>query len=68
MLWQRGNPGTHGRANRVAIPRHRVVPPEAWRAPFARMAAETGLPVRELETAVAEIRAWITLIATASPS
>jgi hypothetical protein len=40
-----------------------LVPPEEWRAPFARMAAETGLPVRELETAVAEITAWITLIA-----
>lgn len=40
-------------------------PPEEWRLPFARMAEETGLPLRELDTAVAEIDAWIAEIAAA---
>ncbi len=42
-----------------------IVPPEEWRAPFARMAAETGLPLRELETAVAEVDAWVARVAAA---
>jgi hypothetical protein len=40
-----------------------IDPPEEWRLPFARMADETGLPVREIDTAVAEITAWIREIA-----
>ncbi|HYR11243.1 MAG TPA: nucleotidyl transferase AbiEii/AbiGii toxin family protein, partial [Longimicrobium sp.] len=30
-------------------------PPDDWREPFARMAGETGLPIREIDAAVAEI-------------
>lgn len=44
-----------------------LTPPDEWRQPFARMAAETGLPIRELDTAVAEVRAWIERIASAFP-
>lgn len=40
-------------------------PPEEWREPFARMAGETGLPVREIDAAVAEISAWVAQIAGA---
>ena len=43
-----------------------ITPPDEWRQPFARMAEETGLPIRELETAVAEVDAWISQIAAAS--
>lgn len=32
------------------------------------MAAETGVPIQDLDAAVAEIRDWIALIASASPS
>ena len=45
-----------------------ITPPDEWRQPFARMAEETGLPVRELDTAVAEIDAWIAQIAAAIPT
>ncbi|HEX6038848.1 nucleotidyl transferase AbiEii/AbiGii toxin family protein [Longimicrobium sp.] len=45
-----------------------LVPPEEWREPFARMASETDLPIQELDAAVSEIREWIALIASASPS
>lgn len=39
--------------------------PDEWRQPFARMADETGLPIREIDTAVAEIGAWVAQIAGA---
>lgn len=45
-----------------------LAPPEEWREPFARMAAETALPIQELDAAVSEIRDWIALIASASRS
>ena len=45
-----------------------IIPPDEWRQPFARMADETGLPVREIDTAVAEISDWIAQIAGATPS
>lgn len=44
-----------------------LAPPEEWRLPFARMAEDTGLPVREIDAAVAEISAWIAQIAGANP-
>jgi hypothetical protein len=44
-----------------------IVPPDEWRQPFARMAEEIGLSIRELDAAVSEIHAWIALIASAGP-
>lgn len=45
-----------------------ILPPEEWRLPFARMAEDTGLSVRELDRAVAEVDAWIAEITAALPT
>lgn len=42
-----------------------VAPPDEWREPFARLAEENGLPVRELDAAAAEVRVFVGRIVSA---
>lgn len=42
-----------------------IAPPEEWREPFARMAAEIDLPIRQLDVAVSEIRTFVDQIVAA---
>lgn len=43
-----------------------ISPPVAWRAPFARLAAEAELPVRDLDDAATEIRRFVADVCAAS--
>jgi hypothetical protein len=45
-----------------------VAPPDNWREPFARMAAENDLPIREIGAAVAAIQRFITDVSSSGPS
>lgn len=53
--------GTHGWPPPIA-------PPAAWREPFARMAAETDLPIRDLDAATAEIEGFVAALVASVPT
>ena len=42
-----------------------IAPPEDWREPFARMAAETDLPIRDFDAAVVEVQRFVKDVAAA---
>jgi hypothetical protein len=43
-----------------------IVPPAEWREPFARMAAENELPIRDFDAAVVEIRRFVEEVSSAT--
>jgi hypothetical protein len=45
-----------------------ITAPESWAEPYARMAEETGLPIRDLAEAVAEVERFMAGIVAAQPS